>query len=238
MNLINIDIIKRILTKYKETRITVKVIMTEYKAINGSEQFSIQTLRTFIRSKLHLRFVKPIYTNFKKKQNRHFIMCHVLLKKMITLMTGNYNIVYIDEASFNNNHKCFKNWINVNVDKYVGYPGRFKSTNIILAVNKSGIIHYKKSYKSNKAPDFLEYFKVLNAKVVADEEKMNANLRRKIVYYMDNATIHCNKVNVAYYQEHGIEVIFGIPYTPEFNVAEYFFTEMKRLYYKRCFKSK
>jgi hypothetical protein len=36
----------------------------------------------------------------------------------------------------------------------------------------------------------------LNAKVVADEEKMNANLRRKIVYYMDNATIHCNKVNV------------------------------------------
>ena len=80
--------------------------------------------------------------------------------------------------------------------------------------------------------------KILNAKVVADEEKMNANLRRKIVYYMDNATIHCNKVNVAYYQEHGIEVIFGIPYTPEFNVAEYFFTDMKKLYYKTCFKSK
>ena len=80
--------------------------------------------------------------------------------------------------------------------------------------------------------------KILNAKVVADEEKMNANLRRKIVYYMDNATKQCNKVNVAYYQEHGIEVIFGIPYTPEFNVAEYFFNEMKRLYYNKCFKSK
>ena len=94
------------------------------------------------------------------------------------------------------------------------------------------------SYKSNKAPDFLEYLEELNAKIVEDEENMNANLRLKIVYYMDNATIHCNKVNVAYYQENGIEVIFGVSYTPEFNVAEYFFNDMKRLYYKTCFKSK
>ncbi len=86
------------------------------------------------------------------------------------------------------------------------------------------------SYKSNKAPDFLEYLEELNAKIVEDEENMNAYLRLKIVYYMDNATIHCNKVNVAYYQENGIEVIFGVSYTPEFNVAEYFNKEMKKHY--------
>ena len=33
------------------------------------------------------------------------------------------------------------------------------------------------SYKSNKAPDFLDYLEELNAKVVSDEENMNANLR-------------------------------------------------------------
>ena len=65
------------------------------------------------------------------------------------------------------------------------------------------------SYKSNKAHDFLRYLEELNAKVVADEENMNANRRFKIVYYMVNATKYCNKVNADYYQEHCIEVIFG-----------------------------
>ncbi len=69
------------------------------------------------------------------------------------------------------------------------------------------------SYKSNKSPDFLQYFEELNAKVVVDEEIMNANLRLKIVYYMVNATKYCNKIKADYNQEHCIEVIFVIVYS-------------------------
>lgn len=70
--------------------------------------------------------------------------------------------------------------------------------------DKRRISYKKKKYYGNESVDRYSTsksigqikLKVLNAKVVADEEKMNANLRRKTVYYMDNATIHCNKVNV------------------------------------------
>ena len=157
---------------------------------------------------------------------------------MIDYLINGYNVIYIDESSFINNHKSFKTWLNPTEDRTRSYPGRFKSTSLIVAISTDGVLHYNKNFSTNKATDFLEFFKKLHEKVKEKEELKNVIEKNKIVYYMDNAPIHCTKELIEFYEKNNIKVIYGIPYNPEINVAEYFFKIIKQVYFKRIFKNK
>ena len=62
--------------------------------------------------------------------------------------------------------------------------------------------------------------------------------KRRIVYYLDNASIHCQYDVIKYFMDEKMEVVYGIPYTPELNAAEFVFAEMKNLFYRRVFRTK
>ena len=54
---------------------------------------------------------------------------------------------------------------------------------------------------------------------------------RPIVYFLDNAAIHCSSDVLSYFTENKLEVLFGVPYTPELNAIEFFFADIKKAFY-------
>ena len=238
MNLINKTIIEQILKENCNKHVSLKAMKHRYAIINGNANFSLETLRKSLRLVHKLKFRKPQFINCRKTQNRFYLISHLFIKKMIKLLMDNYQFVYIDESSFTNNHKSFRTWVNVYEKTKKFHPGRFKCNNLLLAMTESKIVHFLIKSETTKSVDFLKIFEKLDEKI--KEEKSNKKLfeQKETVYFMDNASIHCGKEVMKYIENNSINVIYGIPYSPELNPIELFFFDIKKKFYERIFKSK
>lgn len=238
MNLINKEIILKIIDSNPNKNISIKFIREEYSKLNGSAPFGITTLRIFMRNKLGFRYRKSQFKSSRREENRNTIMSHIFYKKMLDLLSRNAYLIYIDESSFNDNRSYYKSWYCPEKSSSKTDTGRFLSTTIIMAISEDGIELCHKSFKTNKHTEFISFLKELNQKINDKVNEMDMIEKRSIVYCFDNATIHIHPNVLKFIEDNNLEVVTGIPYTPEINPIEFVFGDMKKLHYKRVFKTK
>ena len=231
MSLIKENIIRSILNENKTTHVSLKRIRLRYEEKTGNCNFSIYTLRKFMRSKMNLRYKKVVTINAKRNENRHLLMKHLFLKKFIDHHLNCKTFIYIDESSFQGYNSHMKTWIDSNSNGKYFSNGRFKSVSLIAAMSEMEMVHCEVHEKTIKGKDFLSYFKALHNIMETKNKSLDIFKKKDYVYYMDNATTHYNKDVTEYFKENKINVLFGVPYCPEYNPIELFFAEIKKKFY-------
>ena len=231
MNLIKEKVVSSILNENKRNHISLKKVLHRYAEKTGSCNFSTYTLRRFMRTKLNLRYRKIMTINAKRNENRFIIMKNLFFKKIIDLLHKGKSFVYIDESSFQGYNSRMKTWVDCNSENKCFVPGRFKSVSLIAAMTETEMVHCEVHEKTIKGKDFLSYFKKLHNLMENKSKELNVFKKKEYVYYLDNATTHCNKEIIEYFIANEINVIFGVPFCPEYNPIELFFSDIKKKFY-------
>jgi transposase len=129
---------------------------------------------------------------------------------------SNSKIISIDEVSFDTNiiHKYAWSLKNLPVVKTIG--ATYKRLTMICAISNSKIVHYKIINNSAISDTFLDFLKSI------------PNIKNKYLF-LDNAKIHHSKIVKEYVKNNNINLLFNVPYSPEYNPIEFMFSKLKKL---------
>jgi transposase len=59
------------------------------------------------------------------------------------------------------------------------------------------------------------------------------NLSKEITLFLDNASIHRSKKVTSFLKDNGIEAIYNVPYSPQFNPIEHVWAQVKAVFKRR-----
>ncbi len=126
-------------------------------------------------------------------------------------------IISIDEISFDTNIFNHKGWSKKGnkINKMFNYNR--KRYTIICGISNKKCIHYKIVKNSAKKEDFYNFIKDLTL-----------NIENKSLL-LDNARIHHSRIIKQYVNTTSNKLLFNIPYNPETNPIEMYFSKFKRL---------
>ena len=153
---------------------------------------------------------KKVYGDPKKLEEKK----KILQNKIKTI--PNNKIISIDEVSFDTNiiHKYGWSLKNIPVVKTIG--ATYKRLTMICAISENKILYYKIINNSANKEIFLDFLKNI------------PNIKNKYLF-LDNACIHHSKIVTEYVKQHKIDLLFNVPYSPEFNPIEIMFSKLKKL---------
>lgn len=101
---------------------------------------------------------------------------------------------------------------------------RIKTQAVVVAVSEDkGFEGYLLHPKSISAPQFIDFLKSLSA--MYDE--------KPFAVFLDNLAVHKTKEVMETYERLNIKPIFNVPYSPQFNGIESYFSLLKGEYKKR-----
>ena len=128
----------------------------------------------------------------------------------------NNKIISIDEISFDTNIIHDYGWSlkNIPIIKKIG--ATYKRVTMICAITNSKILHYKIINNSAKSKIFLDFLKNI------------PDIKEKHLF-LDNACIHHSKIVTEYVKKNKINLLFNVPYSPEYNPIEIVFSKLKKL---------
>ncbi len=128
----------------------------------------------------------------------------------------NNKIISIDEVSFDTNIVHAYGWSlkNIPIVKTIG--ATYKRLTLICAISKNKILAYKIINNSATKDIFLEFIKHIH------------NIKNKYLF-LDNARIHHSKIVSEYVKHKNINLLFNVPYSPEYNPIEIMFSKLKKL---------
>ena len=243
INKIDKDVIQKILNQNRGNHLSALKIKNLYNLKTGEADFYTSTLRKFLKTRMKLRFKKAYGINayginVNRNQNRHLVMQHLCFKNYIHLQMNSKYFIYTDESSFNGYNSHFKTWVHQNEPQLHELYGRFKSFCLIASISEVEIIYYEIKETTVKGKDFLSYFKNLYNHVTLKNNLLNPFLQKDYVFYLDNASIHCDKQVNRFFVDNEVSVLYGVPFSPEYNPNELFFADIKKAYYNIIMKSK
>lgn len=201
-------IIKRTNFKYQKL---IDSIWKIYKIkMSKSSLYKIIKEMDLTKKKINKRF---IFTNKKKRNQQIKEFKNKLKKKSIK------DIISIDESSFDTHISHNYGWSEkgtkitiIKKEKYIRYT-------IICAIDSQKVIHIKIIKGSADKFIFLDFMKELVAKI-------NANQNYCIL--LDGARIHHAIIFQKFMEEQeNLELVYNVPYSPEFNPIEKVFNEAK-----------
>ena len=165
-------------------------------------------------------------------RSRSQVQRKIMLRKILELLITESTIIFIDESSFNNEHKRFRTWVKPKQNYERHFPGRLPSLNIILATMPHEVLHYVIKSKTTNTNDFKSFLQEVVNKIENNEVLSNCKRSNKLWLFMDNASIHKTKVVRDFIRENKLNVIYSVPYRPEYNLAEKIFAFLKMKFYK------
>ena len=139
---------------------------------------------------------------------------------------------------FDNTKKGFKKWRKVQDPKEVFNKGRLISYNLILSVSKKEIITSQLSTESLNGCGFLEYLKNLKDLLLTLSKKDSSYEAKNIEIYLDNVSFHRRQFIKKFIVNSGFDLLYGVPYTPKYDMVELVFCKLKQVFYKILFLGK
>ena len=232
-DLVNLEKLEKILQLRKNQYLSCEQIKELYRNENPSVNFSTTTMRNILIKKLKFSFRRPKFKTPKAITIINMRQRKIFLSKVIEILLSGAVIIFIDESSFGNNRPRFKNWINKNDNEERYWPGRIDSTNIIVASTHNKVISYEIRHKTTKSEDFLGFLENLHKKIKEDEDLSSLQKSNNLWFYFDNASIQKTNKIKDFIRTNGLNnLIYSVPYRPEYNLVEKIFSYIKLRYYK------
>ena len=138
-----------------------------------------------------------------------------VLQKQIKDIPNN-KIISIDEVSFDTNIINSYGWSPKNVPIVKTIGATYKRLTMICAISNKKIVHYKIVNNSATSEIFLDFIKKI------------PNKNGKYLF-LDNARIHHSKIVSKYVKDKKINLLFNVPYCPEYNPIEIMFSKLKKI---------
>lgn len=201
-------IIKRTNFDYKKL---IRIIKRKFNvSISKSHLYTVIKTLNLAKKKISYKFI-PANKKKRLEQIKNF-------KKKIKSIPMD-KIISIDETSFDthidNNYGWGLRGKRLTVGKKVG---RQRYT-VICSIDMKNVVHIKIVEGSANGETFLEFMKELQKKIPNNE---------KFYLLLDNARIHHYKKLKEYVKQiSNIELIYNVPYSPEYNPIENSFNEAK-----------
>jgi hypothetical protein len=188
---------------------------------------SIATISYILKYKLDYRYLKTVVKPkilsslvFKKKS-------YFLLRIIYQVLKSEMNFIYVDETKLQLKNSNFRVW-RPKHDNFNYSNNKQEKMNLILAVTKEKILHFKFNKKNINSKLFKEFINEMIHKIEEDE-------RKKYVIFFDNARIHKSKDLLNYYKHNSIKIVCNVPYESSFNMVELSFRFIKNNIYKKIY---
>lgn len=197
----------------------------------GAENPSLSTYRRIITGKKFLNYSfrrLPTYgtlnrsdLNLKADRNKY-------ARKIAYFMKEDYEIIYIDESSFNANFHPGYGYIVRNKRPNISFRTK-KSVNysLIAAVSSKKLYGYMIYEKSVKGFDFFQFLSLL----IKEYDLVG----KKYLLVFDNCRTHKKKEYWKTFRKH-FNVVNTPPYSPQISLVEYFFLIIKRVVKKEFYE--
>ncbi len=106
---------------------------------------------------------------------------------------------------------------------------------MIMAITEDGIVRHKILDTYTNSENFIEFLEEILKTRACTEVNLVTGRKKRFLLYLDNASIHVSKKVKEFLTKEGVEVIYGVPFTPQFNIIEKFFEDIKIAFYDRLF---
>ena len=137
-------------------------------------------------------------------------------------MKNNTQIISVDECSIYLEMTPDYGWsIKNNPCEFLVKKKKYRRISVLIAINKYKMVDYMVKEGSINKFDYEKFIK-----------KITRN-RNNVAILQDNAAIHTSLLCKQLYKNNNINIIFNVPYMPEFNPVEYLNNKIK-CYIKRC----
>lgn len=237
-NAINKEKIMDIIAELKDSNFTIKNIYNLYNIKYGPNTFSQETLRRYIKKVLKMK-----YTTVKQRNKNYFTHSNnniqkIFIKKMIEYIVNDKIIIYIDETTFNNGLFKTKKWVDFNEIKLIPSQPNLKRINLIIAANKEKVISYSIYSNNTTKIEMINFFNKVMDEIRSDSMLKKQFENNNIIFYLDNASYHHSKILIDFFVKNRMRIIYGPPYSPEFNLVELIFSYLKGKYYNSICKTR
>lgn len=191
--------------QYPELKVSSSSIQRLYKKHN-------------IRFKLIQRVKKVI--DYSNPEYRSWFMR--ILDQLKRCKEEGMRVVFLDEAVFTFNTFRLKAWSSAySCIKVNDFAVRVKTQALLAAVTlEEGMFEYAIHPKSIKAEEFQVFLRQLSGRFEG----------KPFAIFMDNLSVHKTNVSKELFTSLGIMPIFNIPYSPQFNGIESYFSLLKNEY--------
>lgn len=228
LNDIDINIKNIIQNHDNNTNISIKKIKEIYMNKFG-KNISSTKIHRILRRKLNYRYLKTAVKTSKLIDKNYKIMSFLFLKIFLRGLKLNANYIFIDEAGFDLINSNFRTWRNKESDIFSKIDKKNR-LNLLMAVSKDRIIHYKLTNETTNSNLFLNFMNELYNNL-SEEEKTNS------IIIMDNLSSHLTKDLYNFYFEKKLKILFNVPYLSKFNMIEICFRALKNITYKSIYKN-
>jgi hypothetical protein len=235
---INSTIITEILEMNRDKHLSLQKIIEEYRKREPRLLFSRETLRTFLNRNMGLVYGKIRMVHSRAVNETANRMKVLFLKHMAKRLRDGAIIIFIDESKFQNNHNKMKTWTLLGRENVVSYEEKVKKINLILSCTFEGIFTYTLTEENINHKTIFKFIDKIADKIYESDTLKHKLLQGKIDLYLDNASSHIAKKVKKYATNIGINLLFPPPYLPTYNLAEFFFCDMKNKFYRRIFNSR
>ena len=131
-----------------------------------------------------------------------------------------------------------KSWSRKNSKLKRSNIGREASNSVMVAINKSGILHYEINEGRNNSTHFVEYMNNLEKKLKEKEVLRKKLNRGEVTVILDNAKIHVSKYSRKHLKKNLIRRVFLNPYFPQYNPIELLWNVIKMKRKRKILKTK
>lgn len=208
------------------------------KQISKKLDYKYITLYRAVKNVLRYRYLKSNRVNVKSTKINAEYQIMYFCDCFSKLVDTNSYFIFIDECSFNSNKRSSKIWINPYQNNIMYDKGRISGLNLILAVSKSEIFHFKFSHKKLNSDGFINYFDEIEETIQKSLYLNHLYINGKITIIYDNCTIHKSKLVKKHLENKKFRILTLPSYSPFYNICEFVFAYLKKIFYNRIYSSK
>ena len=235
---IDTEIIKNVMKDNPRKCLSIEKIRKLYMDKDDSLQFSKSTLQRVIINRLGGKYKNPKFRTFHSLTNKNLVQRSIFLKKIVDILQTECEIIFIDQSSFQNFSKKSKTWILSEDEGILPFPGRLKSLNLIYACSRHGSVHFQINDCRTESIIMIKFINEMVKKLRVNPDYKHKLANNKIWIYLDGASYHTSKLVTSFLKNGDLNAIFPPTYQPEYNMAEYIFGYLKRLFYKEVFETR
>ena len=175
--------------------------------------------------------LRMTYTYNIKSCDNYAQMLNTLKEKINSVNQD--KIISIDEMSVNTHIKPNYKWL-IKGSKARGFVNTksYKKHTLTMAITNKKILHIQSIDGSSNAQNYILFIKGLLTKY-KNLMRKNGTVNEKCYLFMDNARIHHAKIFNEFIKDKNCEIIYNIPYSPQYNPIEGAFGQTK-FYLRMC----
>lgn len=213
---------------------TKTMSLKEISSIFGVSKNTIQRIlkEDFKLKKSKIKFDK--YAHLKKQSYEKACIYAV---KFQSILLNNDIILYFDETMFQINDICPTCWTKDGKSISVPVKETNKYITLNLAVNSEGDIFFSFAENKNDTSSFNNFLDENKKGLLDYAHKINTKFKKTPYIYLDNYGPHNDSNIKLKIKEMGLEIIYGPPYRPMANAAEYIFGILKNKIRRKLLKT-